>query len=423
MEGSPTERADVMRSEDLPEGECDVFVGPEGEVIPVMCVDYGFRSGFGRINQGGDGEIPKNILGLGIDNFRMEFKQLRRSFRFNEYAAFHEASPPSNTVQRLFSSVTTPFVAGMASLDRRLEGWGLLSHLDEQRLPDEVLDGNGEPVTEFQDMRRQLKKLKLNNAAVWDREHARENTPGWVAHEAPWPIRGAYLAICAIMDVIYDKRPIQRFWFLEVVARMPYFAYISMLHLYESLGWWRAGAELRKVHFAEEWNEIHHLMIMESLGGDQLWVDRFMAQHAAVFYFWVLVIFFAVSPSLAYVFSEMVEGHAVDTYTQFVEENAEVLEAMPPPMIALQYYKGEDLYYFDALQTAGEMQERRRPDCNNLLDVFNNIKDDEGEHVKTMTACRDYSIVDDLAARKAARQRPGTRESSPNYTADSSRLQ
>ena len=48
-------------------------------------------------------------------------------------------------------------------------------------------------------------------------------------------------------------------------------------------------------------------MIMESLGGDQLWIDRFMAQHAAVFYYWVLVFFFAVSPSLAYVFSEMVE--------------------------------------------------------------------------------------------------------------------
>lgn len=40
-----------------------------------------------------------------------------------------------------------------------------------------------------------------------------------------------------------------RFWVLEVVARMPYFAYISMLHLYESLGWWRAGAELRRVSF------------------------------------------------------------------------------------------------------------------------------------------------------------------------------
>ena len=64
---------------------------------------------------------------------------------------------------------------------------------------------------------------------------------------------------------------------------------------------------LQQVHFAEEWNEIHHLMIMESLGGDQLWIDRFMAQHAAVFYYWVLVFFFAFSPSLAYTFSEMVE--------------------------------------------------------------------------------------------------------------------
>ena len=34
--------------------------------------------------------------------------------------------------------------------------------------------------------------------------------------------------------------------------------------------------------------------------------------------------------------------------------------------------------------------------CSNLYDVFNNIRLDEEEHVKTMTACRDYSIVDDL---------------------------
>ena len=46
---------------------------------------------------------------------------------------------------------------------------------------------------------------------------------------------------------------------------------------------------------------------MESLGGDQYWIDRFAAQHAAVFYYWVLVFFFAFSPELAYVFSELVE--------------------------------------------------------------------------------------------------------------------
>ncbi len=62
-----------------------------------------------------------------------------------------------------------------------------------------------------------------------------------------------------------------------------------------------------QIHFAEEWNELHHLMIMESLGGDQYWIDRFAAQHAAVFYYWVIVGFFAFSPQLAYVFSELVE--------------------------------------------------------------------------------------------------------------------
>lgn len=35
-----------------------------------------------------------------------------------------------------------------------------------------------------------------------------------------------------------------------------------MLHLYESFGWWR-GVELRKIHNAEEYNELHHLLIME----------------------------------------------------------------------------------------------------------------------------------------------------------------
>ena len=60
--------------------------------------------------------------------------------------------------------------------------------------------------------------------------------------------------------------------------------------------------------------------------------------------------------------------------------------------------------------------------CSNLYDVFTNIKGDEEEHVKTMTACRDYSIVDDLAARKKALQRPGTKASTPNAVADATAL-
>ncbi len=67
--------------------------------------------------------------------------------------------------------------------------------------------------------------------------------------------------LCYVLDVIYDKRPIQRFWFLEVVARMPYFSYISMLHLYESLGWWRAGAELRRVSHTQAPLPQHQILL------------------------------------------------------------------------------------------------------------------------------------------------------------------
>ncbi len=71
---------------------------------------------------------------------------------------------------------------------------------------------------------------------------------------------------------------------------------------YESLGWWRRSAEMKRVHFAEEWNEFHHLLIMESLGGDQRWVDRFFAHHAAIAYYWILVALWLLSPSLSYNF-------------------------------------------------------------------------------------------------------------------------
>ena len=81
-----------------------------------------------------------------------------------------------------------------------------------------------------------------------------------------------------------------------------------------------------QVHFAEEWNELHHLQIMESLGGDQLWWDRFLAQHSAIFYFWVLILFYTFAPRMAYVFSELVE---VSSVTQSQQAFCSLLELAP----------------------------------------------------------------------------------------------
>jgi len=77
-------------------------------------------------------------------------------------------------------------------------------------------------------------------------------------------------------------RSYARFYALETIARMPYFSYLSVLHLYETLGLWRR-ADYMKVHFCESWNEMHHLLIMEELGGNKRYIDRFVAQHCAFF--------------------------------------------------------------------------------------------------------------------------------------------
>jgi len=236
-----------------------------------------------------------------------------------------------------------------------------------------------------------ISKFSLDNDAIWARENARE------AVVTPLVLKLPYLVLCAALDGLFEKRPIARFWFLETVARMPYFSYISMLHLYESLGWWRRSAYAKKVHFAEEWNEFHHLLAMEALGGDERWADRLVAHHAAIAYYWVLVAMWIMSPNLAYTFSELIEGHAVDTYAQFVDENAAELEKIAAPKVIRDYY----LYdaSFDDFHTDGQSRssgaKRARPQCDTLLDVFRNIRDDEAAHVYTMNECTDPDVKRD----------------------------
>ncbi|KAI7752097.1 hypothetical protein M8C21_023108, partial [Ambrosia artemisiifolia] len=105
-------------------------------------------------------------------------------------------------------------------------------------------------------------------------------------------------SVIKVLDTLYHDRDYPRFFVLETIARVPYFAFISVLHMYESFGWWRKSDYL-KVHFAESWNEMHHLLIMEELGGNAWWFDRFLAQHIAIFYYFMTVFMYAFSPRMA----------------------------------------------------------------------------------------------------------------------------
>ncbi|MEH2199989.1 alternative oxidase [Nostoc sp.] len=187
-----------------------------------------------------------------------------------------------------------------------------------------------------------------------------------------------------IVDFVYGNRSYPRFYVLETIARVPYFSYLSVLHLYETLGYWRK-ADLLKVHFAETWNELHHLLIMESMGGDRYWIDRFVAQHIAVAYYWVVVLIYMLFPKYAYYLMELIENHAYHTYDDYLKTHEAELKAQRAPKVAINYYRDGDLYMFEETQFTSD-HKFRRPKVDNLYDVFVNIRDDEGEHVKTMQA-------------------------------------
>ena len=122
------------------------------------------------------------------------------------------------------------------------------------------------------------------------------------------------------LDFIYSGRSLQRFWVLEVIARSPYFAFLSVLHFKESLGMKNEKTMiLMKEHFYQAINETEHLKEMERRGGDKFWIDRFVARHLVLFYYWIMVIYYFCSPTNAYDVNIKIEEHAFKTYTKYLK--------------------------------------------------------------------------------------------------------
>ena len=126
----------------------------------------------------------------------------------------------------------------------------------------------------------------------------------------------------AILDFLYQGRDYPRFWVLEEIARAPYFAFLSVLHFRESMG--LRGPEhidLMIQHFEQSVNETSHLEYMESRGGNAYWIDRFVAKHLVLIYYWVNVVYYWVAPRSAYHLSYEVEVHAATTYAKHLALN------------------------------------------------------------------------------------------------------
>jgi hypothetical protein len=123
----------------------------------------------------------------------------------------------------------------------------------------------------------------------------------------------------AIIDFLYHGLPIERFWILETIARAPYFAFLSVLHLRESLG--LRGPDhiyLMEEHFSQTLNETQHLEEMENRGGDDCWIDRFFAYHLVLVYYWIMCLYYFLDPIDAYHLNAGIEYHATETYLDYL---------------------------------------------------------------------------------------------------------
>merc|ERR1719335_488492 len=172
-------------------------------------------------------------------------------------------------------------------------------------------------------------------------------------------------------------RDVPRFYVLETLARVPYFAYVSVLHLRETFGQRDDDHVARiRVHFAEADNELHHLLMMEALGGNASVVDRCLAQTLAVGYFGYCCALYATNRRLAYHLSELIEAHAYETYDDYLRREDPALKARAPPPVIRDYYQSVDC---------------APPET--LYDAFVRVRDDEQSHWASLAGLVQFAAL------------------------------
>lgn len=127
------------------------------------------------------------------------------------------------------------------------------------------------------------------------------------------------------------------------------------MHLRETFGDRTPGdSERMRTHYAEADNELHHLLIMESLGGNSSFIDRTLAQTMAFGYYWYVTLVYSVNEQAAYHLSELIEDHAFNTYNGYLTNHEAMLKSQPVPRIARKYYEEDDPYMFNTFCTVPE---------------------------------------------------------------------
>jgi ubiquinol oxidase len=200
-------------------------------------------------------------------------------------------------------------------------------------------------------------------------------------------IRPPVSSVVSVINKLYRGRPFARFYVLETLACVPHYVHLSVLNLYKNFGFWRQVDWLES-HVSESWNELQHLLIMETLEGDKFWYDRLLARSLTIVYYWMLMVVYVVHPQGIDRFRELLATHAYDDYSNFLDECKQELITRPAPRLTSEDGQEKDFFLLDAFGTDAT---EYYPPTTNLYDVFSAIQAQEMECIKMMLACQKSS--------------------------------
>ena len=97
---------------------------------------------------------------------------------------------------------------------------------------------------------------------------------------------------------------------------------------------------------AQTLNETEYLE-MESRGGADAWIDRAFATHLVLLYYWIMVIYYSISPVNAYHINEQIEHHAAHTYenTTTHPDDAKIVAIRDDELNAEELRQAMKMYY------------------------------------------------------------------------------
>ena len=160
-------------------------------------------------------------------------------------------------------------------------------------------------------------------------------------------ILGLWLVFCG--NLVYGKKPsILKFRSVEIIARVPYYSWVSASFTLMTMFFGseekalKYSAVTNMSHFAQE-NETMHVVVISHLAQQEkiragFIRFTFIPIVFSFFYFWWSYVLYLLNPKYSYQLNYMFEQHAFEQYDLFLKQNEQELKNKKVESKFLEWY-------------------------------------------------------------------------------------